>query len=75
MAITAVKPSARLLAFLMVTVLTGCGLTQTVKDGAVSVTQSIFTPGENPASGSSRPEGVNNNAKGASWRRWCVFIS
>ncbi len=32
MAITAVKPSARLLAFLMVTVLTGCGLTQTVKD-------------------------------------------
>ncbi|MHA9414400.1 type VI secretion system lipoprotein TssJ, partial [Klebsiella pneumoniae] len=26
MAITAVKPSARLLAFLMVTVLTGCGL-------------------------------------------------
>ncbi|PLP36198.1 type VI secretion system lipoprotein TssJ, partial [Klebsiella variicola] len=29
MAITADKPSARLLAFLMVTVLTGCGLTQT----------------------------------------------
>lgn len=56
MAITAVKPSARLLAFLMVSVLTGCGLTQTVKDGAVSVTQSIFyPPGENPASGSSRP--------------------
>lgn len=44
MAITAVKPSAGLLAFLMVTVLTGCGLTQTVKDGAVSVTQSIFIP-------------------------------
>lgn len=55
MAITAVKPSARLLAFLMVSVLTGCGLTQTVKDGAVSVTQSSFYPGENPASGSSRP--------------------
>ncbi len=44
MAITAVKPSARSPAFLTVTVLTGCGLTQTVKDGAVSVTQSIFYP-------------------------------
>ncbi len=56
MAITAVKPSARLLAFLMVTVLTGCGLTQTVKDGAVSVTQLHFYPQvKNPASGSSRP--------------------
>ncbi|CDL60378.1 FIG00732196: hypothetical protein [Klebsiella pneumoniae IS39] len=40
----------------MVTVLTGCGLTQTVKDGDVSVTQSIFYPQvKNPASGSSRP--------------------
>ncbi len=56
MAITAVKPSARLLAFLMVTVLTGCGLTQTVKDGAVSRDPVHFlSPGENPASGSSRP--------------------
>lgn len=75
MAITAVKPSARLLAFLMVTVLTGCGLTQTVKDGAVSVTQSIFYPRVKTLHLIFAPEGVNNNAKGASWRRWCVFIS
>ncbi len=67
MAITAVKPSARLLAFLMVTVLTGCGLTQTVKDGAVSVTQSIFYPQVKTLHLDLRArEGVNNNAKGAS---------
>lgn len=66
MAITAVKPSARLLAFLMVTLLTGCGLTQTVKDGAVSVTQSIFTPVKTLHLDLRAREGVNNNAKGAS---------
>ncbi|MDP1481791.1 type VI secretion system lipoprotein TssJ, partial [Klebsiella pneumoniae] len=44
MAISSVKPSSRLLAFLMVTLVTGCGLTQTVKDGAVSVSLSIFYP-------------------------------
>lgn len=63
MAITADKPSARLLAFLMVTVLTGCGLTQTVKDGAVSVTQSILKTLHLDLRAR---EGVNNNAKGAS---------
>lgn len=67
MAITAVKPSATLLAFLMATLLTGCGLTQTVKDGAVSVTQSIFYPQVKTLHLDLRArEGVNNNAKGAS---------
>lgn len=66
MAITAVKPSARLLAFLMVTLLTGCGLTQTVKDGAVSVTQSILPQVKTLHLDLRAREGVNNNAKGAS---------
>ncbi len=51
----------------MVTLLTGCGLTQTVKDGAVSVTQSIFLPPVKTLHLDLRArEGVNNNAKGAS---------
>lgn len=66
MAITAVKPSAGCWHSLMVTLLTGCGLTQTVKDGAVSVTQSIFTPVKTLHLDLRAREGVNNNAKGAS---------
>lgn len=67
MAITAGKTSATLLAFTMATALTGCGLTQTVKDGTVSVTKAIFYKQVKTLHLDIQArEGVNNNAKGAS---------
>lgn len=67
MAITADEPSARLLAFFVVTVLIGCGLTQTTKDGAASMTQSIsYSQVKTLYLDLRAREGMNNNAKGTS---------
>lgn len=67
MATTAGKTTATLLALMLTTILTGCGLTQTVKDGAVSVTKSIFYKQVKILHLDIQGrEGVNNNAKGAS---------
>lgn len=67
MATTAGKYSTALLAVIFSTVLTGCGLTQSVKDGAVSVTRSIFYKQVKTLHLDIRArEGVNNNAQGAS---------
>jgi len=67
MATTAGKTSVTLLALMLTTALTGCGLTQTVKDGAVSVTKSIFYKQVKTLHLDIKArEGVNNNAKGAS---------
>ncbi|KAB0876494.1 type VI secretion system lipoprotein TssJ [Cronobacter muytjensii] len=64
MAITAGKFSAVLL---IVAASTGCGLTQKVTDGAVSVTQSLFYKQVKTLHLDLRArEGVNNNASGAS---------
>ncbi len=58
------------------TLLTGCGLTQTVKNGAVSVTQSIFYPQVKTLHLDLRArEGVNNNAKGASTATVVPYLS
>ncbi|WP_193568627.1 type VI secretion system lipoprotein TssJ [Citrobacter sp. NCU1] len=66
MAITAGKPSVIwLVSFLMTTALTGCGLTQSVKDSTVSVTKSIFYKQVKTLHLDIQArEGVNNNAKG-----------
>ncbi|MGY5367968.1 type VI secretion system lipoprotein TssJ [Enterobacter oligotrophicus] len=67
MAITAGNTSATLLALTLATALTGCGLTQTVKDGTISVTKSIFYKQVKTLHLDIRArEGINNNAKGAS---------
>lgn len=67
MATTAGKTSATLLALILSTVLSGCGLTQTVTDGAVSVTKSIFYKQVKTLHLDIQARaGVNNNAKGAS---------
>jgi len=67
MATTAGKTSVTLLALMLTMALTGCGLTQTVKDGAVSVTKSIFYKQVKTLHLDIKArEGVNNNAKGAS---------
>ena len=75
MAITAVKPSAVLLAFLI-----GYRLNRLRTDADRERRRRFrdpvhFYPRENPHLDLRAREGVNNNAKGASWRRWCVFIS
>lgn len=65
MAITAGKLSTALLALLTVVPLTGCGLTQTVTDGTVSMTKSIFYKQIKTLHLDIRArEGMNNNAKG-----------
>lgn len=67
MATIAGKYSAALLAMIFSTALAGCGLTQSVKDGAVSVTRSIFYKQVKTLHLDIRArEGVNNNAQGAS---------
>lgn len=67
MATTVGKTNATLMALMLTTVLTGCGLTQTVKDGAVSVTKSIFYKQVKTIHLDIQArEGINNNAKGAS---------
>lgn len=67
MATTTGKTSATLLACILTTVLTGCGLTQTVKDGTVSMTKAIFYKQVKTLHLDIQArEGVNNNAKGAS---------
>ncbi len=76
MAITAVKPSAKVAG-----IPHGYRLNRLRPDAdrerrRRSVTQSIFYPQVKTLHLDLRArEGVNNNAKGASWRRWCVFIS
>ncbi|MEL2243962.1 type VI secretion system lipoprotein TssJ [Leclercia adecarboxylata] len=67
MATIAGKPPATLLALMLAAALSGCGLTQTVKDGAMSVTHSIFYKQVKTLHLDLQArEGVNNNAKGAS---------
>ncbi|MDC0692730.1 type VI secretion system lipoprotein TssJ [Klebsiella pasteurii] len=67
MATTAGNTTATLLAFILATALTGCGLTQTVKDGTVSVTKAIFYKQVKTLHLDIQArEGVNNNAKGTS---------
>ncbi|WP_343645656.1 type VI secretion system lipoprotein TssJ [Enterobacter sp.] len=67
MAITAGKTSATLVALTLAATLTGCGLTQTVTDGTVSMTKSIFYKQVKTLHLDLQArEGVNNNAKGAS---------
>ncbi|CAD5357727.1 Type VI secretion system lipoprotein TssJ [Enterobacter cancerogenus] len=67
MAITAGNTTATLLALTLATALTGCGLTQTVKDGTVSMTRSIFYKQVKTLHLDIQARsGVNNNAKGAS---------
>ncbi|WP_336285209.1 type VI secretion system lipoprotein TssJ [Citrobacter arsenatis] len=67
MAITAGNTYAALLALTFATALTGCGLTQTVKDGTVSMTKAIFYKQVKTLHLDIQArEGVNNNAKGAS---------
>ncbi|WP_336221588.1 type VI secretion system lipoprotein TssJ [Citrobacter amalonaticus] len=66
MATIAGKTSAVLLALLLTTLLTGCGLTQRVTDSTVSVTKSIFYKQVKTLHLDLRArEGVNNNANGA----------
>lgn len=66
MATTAGKTSAALLALLLTTLLTGCGLTQRVTDSTVSATKSIFYKQVKTLHLDLRArEGVNNNANGA----------
>lgn len=66
MAITAGKVSGALLALGLMTTLTGCGLTQSVTDGTVSVTKSIFYKQVKTLHLDIQArDGVNNNAKGA----------
>lgn len=72
MAITAGKA----LAITLATLLTGCGLTQKVTDGTVAVTKSIFYRQVKTLHLDIQArEGVNNNAKGHRWQRWCEFTS
>ncbi|EIQ7156984.1 MULTISPECIES: type VI secretion system lipoprotein TssJ [Citrobacter] len=67
MAITAGNISATLLACIVVTALTGCGLTQGIRDGAVSMTHAVFYKQVKTLHLDIRArEGVNNNAKGMS---------
>lgn len=67
MATTAGKTTAILLAMSLGAALTGCGLTQSVKEGTVSVAKSIFYKQVKTLHLDIRArEGVNNNAKGAS---------
>ena len=67
MATIAGKSTATLLVLMLATGVTGCGLTQKVKDGAVSVTKSIFYKQVKTLHLDIQArEGVNNNAKGAS---------
>lgn len=66
MAITAGKVSGALLALGLMTTLTGCGLTQSVTDGTVSVTKSIFYKQVKTLHLDIQArDGVNNNARGA----------
>lgn len=65
MAITAGKVSGALLALGLMTTLTGCGLTQSVTDGTVSVTKSIFYKQVKTLHLDIQArDGVNNNARG-----------
>lgn len=67
MATTAGKTTGILLAMSLGVALTGCGLTQSVKEGTVSVAKSIFYKQVKTLHLDIRArEGVNNNAKGAS---------
>ncbi|WP_073885294.1 type VI secretion system lipoprotein TssJ [Pseudenterobacter timonensis] len=67
MATTAGKTTGILLAMSLGVALTGCGLTQSVKEGTVSVAKSIFYKQVKTVHLDIRArEGVNNNAKGAS---------
>ena len=67
MAITVGNTTMTLLALALATALTGCGLTQTVKDGTISVTKSIFYKQIKTLHLDIQARsGVNNNAKGAS---------
>lgn len=67
MATTAGKTTGILLAMSLGVALTGCGLTQSVKEGTVSVAKSIFYKQLKTLHLDIRArEGVNNNAKGAS---------
>lgn len=76
MAITVGNTTMTLLALALATALTGCGLTQTVKDGTISVTKSIFYKQIKTLHLDIQARsGVNNNAKGHRLRRSCVFIS
>ncbi|TFB27369.1 type VI secretion system lipoprotein TssJ [Lelliottia nimipressuralis] len=67
MAITAGNTAMTLLALTLATALSGCGLTQTVKDGTISVTKSIFYKQVKILHLDIQARsGMNNNAKGAS---------
>lgn len=67
MAITAGNTSTILLALILTAGLSGCGLTQSVKDGTVSITKSLFYKQVKTVHLDIQArEGVNNNAKGAS---------
>ncbi|HCT3748877.1 TPA: type VI secretion system lipoprotein TssJ [Klebsiella aerogenes] len=67
MATIAGKNCATLLPITLTAALTGCGLTQSVKDGAVSVTYAIFYKQIKTLHLDIRArEGVNHNAQGAS---------
>lgn len=67
MATTVGKTTATLLALMVTTILSGCGLTQTVKDRALSVTKSIFYKQVKTLHLDIQArEGMNNNAKGTS---------
>lgn len=67
MAITAGNTAMTLLALTLATALSGCGLTQTVKDGTISVTKSIFYKQVKILHLDIQARsGMNNNAKGTS---------
>lgn len=67
MAITTANTRMMLLALTLATTLTGCGLSQTVKDGTVSVAKSIFYKQVKTLHLDIQARsGVNNNANGAS---------
>ncbi|MEM0706058.1 type VI secretion system lipoprotein TssJ [Enterobacter quasihormaechei] len=67
MAITTGNTRMMLLALTLATTLTGCGLSQTVKDGTVSVAKSIFYKQVKTLHLDIQARsGVNNNANGAS---------
>ncbi len=66
MAITAGKTRFTLLMLAMVTTLSGCGLTQTVSDGTVAVTKSIFYKQVKTLHLDIKArDAINNNATGA----------
>ncbi len=66
MAITAGKTRFTLLTLAMITTLSGCGLTQTVSDGTVAVTKSIFYKQVKTLHLDIKArDAINNNATGA----------